>query len=186
MFTRLFAAAGLTLVLLQVPAVAAEITPDGKNKAAEACQAMNQYGPVEVQTVADDGLGDWVVWVKDKDGDLWMCNANSHGAVFTNVMMQGDLLKGDGNALVGLQNIGNGISGGAQEAEALCTAVGSHIENMQVVTTVEDGLGDYITWLKNADDQLWVCNASGDAKLYDFETVDLPLNGVAPVELRSA
>ena len=43
-----------------------------------------------------------------------------------------------------------------------------------------------MTWLKNADDQLWVCNASGDAKLYDFETVDLPLNGVAPAELRNA
>lgn len=186
MFTRFFAATGFALALLQVPAVAAEIVPDGKDKAAEACQAMNQYGPVNVQAVADDGLGDWIVWIKDKDDDLWLCNANSHGAVFTNVLMHGDLLKGDGNALVGLQNIGNGNSGGAQEAEALCAAVGSHIEAMQVVTTVEDGLGDYLTWLKNANDQLWVCNASRDAKLYGFEPIDMPLNGVAPVELRSA
>ena len=186
MFTRILAAAGLAFALTQVPAVAAQITPDGKEKAAEACQAMNQYGPVSVQATAEDGLGDWIVWVKDKDDDLWMCNANSHGAVFTNLMMQGDLLKGDGTALVDLHNVASGNSGGAQEAEALCTAVGTHIENMQVVTTVDDGLGDYLTWLKNADDQLWVCNASGDAKLCDFEAVDLPLNGVAPVELRNA
>lgn len=186
MFTRFIAAAGLAFALTQAHAVAAEITPDGKDKAAEACQALNQFGPVTVQTVAEDGLGDWIVWVKDKDDDLWLCNANSHGAVFTNALMQGDLLKGDGNALISLQNVVDGGSGGAQEAEALCAAVGSHLEEMQVITTVEDGLGDYITWLKNGNDQLWVCNASGDAKLYDFEAIDLPLNDVAPVPTRTA
>src|SRR5204862_259996 len=83
---------------------AADITPDGKDKAVDACQAMNQYGPVKVQAAVEEGLGDWLIWVKDKDDDIWMCNANSHGAVFTNIMMQGDLLKGDGNALINLHN----------------------------------------------------------------------------------
>ena len=187
MFTRILAAAGLTLVLAHVPAGAAEITPDSKDKAAEACQAINEYGPVTVAATVEDGMGDWLIWVKDRQDDLWMCNASAHGAVYTNVLMQGDLLKGDGTALVSLQNVADRSgSQGASEAEALCTAVASHIEEMQVVTTVDDGLGDYVTWLKNANDQLWVCNASGDAKLYDFEAVDLPLNDVAPVELRNA
>lgn len=190
MFTRFLAAAGFAVVLAQGPATAAEITPDSKDKAAEACQALNQYGPVTVAATAEDGLGDWLVWVKDKDDDLWMCNASAHGAVYTNVLMQGDLLKGDGSALVSLRNVadtGSGGSRGASEAEALCAAVGSYIEDMQVVVTVDDGLGDYVTWLKNADEQLWVCNASGDAKLYDFEPVDLPLNDIAPApETRNA
>ncbi len=189
MFTRILFAAGLTLALTQVPAAAATLTPDGKDKAADACQAINEYGPVTVTATVDDGMGDWLVWVKDRQDDLWMCNANSHGAVYTNVLMQGDLLKGDGGALVSLQNVADRSGGGSQgagQAEALCTAVASHIEQMQVVVTVEDGLGDYVTWLKNADDQMWVCNASADAKLYDFEAVDMPLNDVAPVELRDA
>jgi len=187
MFTRLFSAAGFAFALMQAPALATEIAPDGKDKAVQACQAMNQYGPVTVQKTVEDGMGDWIVWVKDKDQDLWMCNANSHGAVFTNVLMQGDLLKGDGGRLIGLHPVSNNASGGAREAQALCAAIGRYIEDMQVVTTVEDGLGDYVTWLKNGENQLWVCNASGDAKLYDFEPVDLPLNGVVPpVQPRNA
>lgn len=189
MFTRILAAAGISLALMQIPAAAAEITPDGKDKAAEACQAINEHGPVSLAATVEDGLGDWLVWVKDKDGDLWMCNANSHGAVFINVRMQGDLLDGAGADLIGLQNVADRSSGGsdpAQTAAALCAAIGSHIEDMQIAATVGDGLGDYVTWLKNANDELWVCNASGDAKLYDFEPVDLPLNDVKPVELRNA
>ena len=111
MFTRFLAAAGLTLTLLQVPALAAGMAPDGKDKAADACQAMNEYGPVKVIANVDDGMGDWLVWVKDKDGDLWMCNANAHGAVFTNVLMQGDLLKGDGSQLMGLRNVADNGTG---------------------------------------------------------------------------
>ena len=116
--------------------------------------------------------------MKDKDGDLWMCNANAEGAVFTNVFMQGDLLKGDGASLIGSQRADRRPTRPARRA--LCAAVGSHIEDMQVVATVDDGLGDYLTWLKNGDDDLWICNASADAKLYDFEPVDLPLNDVTP------
>lgn len=187
MFTRTLSAAALTLALATA-AGAAELTPDGVEKAEAACTAMNQYGPVEVVKAVEDGLGDWVIWVKDKDGDLWMCNASSAGAVFTNVLMQGDLLKGDGPALIGFQPVANrsGSVNRAEVAEALCAAVGSYIEEMQVVVTVEDGMGDYLTWLKNGNDELWACNASGDAKLYDFEAVDIPLNDFEPVELRNA
>jgi hypothetical protein len=91
MFTKILTAAGLLLAIAQAPAVAIEFTPDGVEKATAACQAINAYGPVEVIQTADDGLGDFLIWLKDKDGDLWMCDANGAGAVFTNVMMQGDL-----------------------------------------------------------------------------------------------
>ena len=71
-------------------------------------------------------------------------------------------------------------------AAALCAAIGSYVEDMQVVATVEDGLGDYLVWLQNADEGFWMCNASSDAKLYDFEPVDMPLNGSGSVETREA
>jgi hypothetical protein len=47
-------------------------------------------------------------------------------------------------------------------------------------------MGDYLVWLKNAEEELWVCNASGDAKLYSFEPVDMPVNDFESVELRYA
>lgn len=189
MFTRIITAAALTLTLATAAGATGIATPDGVEKAKAACSAINEFGPVEVVKTADDGLGDLVVWVKDKDGDLWLCNANAAGAVFTNVLMQGDLLKGDGPALVGFQPVAlrsGGANNPAAVAEALCASIGNYIEPLQVVVTVEDGMGDYLTWLKNANEELWLCNASGDAKLYDFEAVDLPLNDYQPIELRDA
>ena len=189
MFTRILIAAGLSLAFAQGPAAAAERAANGVEKAGEACTAMNEYGPVETVKTVEDGLGDFLIWVKDKDGDLWMCNANGEGAVFTNVLMQGDLLKGDGAAFLGVERASDGAVAGyepAVVAEALCAAIGSHIEEMEVVVTVSDGMGDYLTWLKNANDELWVCNASAEAKLYGFEPVDLPVNDFEPVELRDA
>jgi len=189
MLTRILIAAGLSLAFAQGAATAAELAPNGVEKAGEACTAMNQYGPVETVKTVEDGLGDFLIWVQDKDGDLWMCNANGEGAVFTNVLMQGDLLKGDGALFLGVQPAADGHIAGyppEQVAEALCAAVGNYIEPMQVVVTVSDGMGDYLTWMKNANEELWVCNASAEAKLYGFEPVDMPVNDFAPVELRDA
>jgi len=188
MLARNLAAAGLFLAIAQAPAAAAQFTPDGVEKAAAACQALNTYGPVEVVKTADDGLGDFLIWVKDKDADLWMCNANAAGGVFTNVLMQGDLLKGDGTKVVGFQSVANTTSSAApaEVAAGVCLGVGNYIEPLQVVVTVEDGLGDYVTWMKNANEQLWLCNSSGDAKIYGFEPVETPLNNVVAAERRSA
>jgi hypothetical protein len=188
MFTRILIAAGLSLAFAHGPASAAEPTPAGVEKAGEACTTLNEYGPVETVKTVEDGLGDYLIWVKDKDGDLWMCNANAEGAVFTNVLMEGDLLKGDGPAFLGVEPTSGGIRGYEPNvvAEALCASVGRYMEEMEVVVTVEDGMGDYLVWLKNAEEELWVCNASGDAKLYSFEPVDMPVNDFESVELRYA
>ncbi len=193
MSARILAAAVLALTLTHAHAFAGEASADaGMAAATAACQGVNQYGPVELVDTVADGLGDWLVWAKDKDGDLWLCNASSEGAVFANTVMQGDLLAGDGGSLVNLQQASN--SGGnrfaranpADTATALCASVGGYMEKMQVVETVEDGLGDYVVWLQNDEKKFWMCNASADAKLYDFEPVDMPLNDVAPVETHSA
>ena len=193
MSARLLAAAGLALVLADAPAFAGERAPDpGMATAESACTAVNEHSPVEVAATVPDGVGDWVVWLKDKDADLWLCNASSAGAVYANTMMEGDLLAGDGTALVGMQPVSNPgrarslRANPAETATALCVAVGSYIEDMQVVATVEDGVGDYLVWLQNADEAFWLCNASADAKLYDFEPVDMPLNDFHAVETRSA
>jgi hypothetical protein len=193
MSARILAAAGLALILTQAPALAGDnATEAGMSTAAAACQAINSNAPVELVGSVADGLGDWLVWTKDKDGDLWICNANSEGAVFANTMVQNDLLAGDGAALVNVQPASNSgrnrfaHANPAETAAALCLAVGSYFDNVEVTATVEDGLGDYLVWLQNADQGLWMCNASGDAKLYDFEPVDMPLNDVQPVETREA
>jgi hypothetical protein len=193
MSARILAAAGLALIPTHAPAFAGETAADaGMATAAAACQSVNEHASVEPVGTVKDGLGDWLVWMKDKAGDLWLCNASSEGAVYANTMMEGDLLSGDGAALVSVQPASNSSRGRftrvnpAETAVALCTAIGSYIEDMQVVATVEDGLGDYLVWLQNANQEFWMCNASADAKLYDFEPVDMPLNNVEAVETRSA
>ena len=95
--------------------------------------------------------------------------------------MQGDLLKGEGAQLIGFSRptVADRQRTPAPPGQGRRVALRGRrrdIEDMQVVATVEDGLGDYVTWLKNANDELWICNASGDAKLYGFEPVDQPLN----------
>ncbi len=191
MFARTLTAIGLALVLA-APASAGQINVNAgpKATATNACTSFNEYGPTEVVDVVEDGLGDWLVWVKDKDGDLWMCNANEEGAVYANVLMEGDLLDGEGVDLISNRQTGERRSGGshgpAATAEAVCAAVGNVIEDMEIVATVSDGLGDYLVWLQNADEELWMCNASGDAQLYTFDPVDMPLNDYTPVELRNA
>jgi len=174
MFTRLFSAAGFAFALMQAPALATEIAPDGKDKAVQACQAMNQYGPVTVQKTVEDGMGDWIVWVKDKDDDLWLCNADKEGDVYANVLLNGDMLDGEGAQLV--TDEGSRHPGPAESAERLCAAVGSFKGELEIVATVDDALGDYLVWLKNNEDAYFMCNASSDDKLYTFESVQYPID----------
>lgn len=192
MYAQFVIAAGLALAMAQAPAEAARRGPaeTGRDRAVQACVDLNGYGPAELDTAVEDGLGDWLVWVKDKDGDLWMCNADADGAVYANIYMEGDLLQGGGTELIAAEPASSRRRAEpAQQAENLCFAVGSVIEEMEVVTTIEDGVGDYLVWLKNADDALWICNASTEAKLYAFEPIAYPINdeaGHTETELRQA
>jgi hypothetical protein len=167
------------------PSAATEPTTElsGRQAASEACLSFNQYGPGQVVQAAGDGLGDWIVWVRDKDNDLWLCNASSDGNVFANALVRGDLLNGRGGQAVALTPVTNArsIAAGAETAARLCAAAGRKVEATKVVATVEDGTGDYIVWLAASDQSYWLCNASADAKLYVFERVLSPLN-TSPID----
>jgi len=152
----------------------------GRSTATEACADVNGYGPVRQTRAAADGLGDWLVWVEDRDGDLWLCNAAADGAVYANAVIQGDLLKGHGAKLLEARPAPRLVESDAEpqaKAEQLCEAVGDVIGDMDVAAAVEDAMGDYLVWLRDADEALWMCNASADQKLYAFEAVRLPING---------
>ena len=119
----------------------------------------------------DDGLGDWIVWLRDKDNDLWMCNASAEGNVYANTLIKGDRLAGRGEEAIALMPVAYTPSAlpAAEKAERVCAAAGRKVDATRLVTTVEDGVGDYIVWLQGSDHSYWLCNASADAKLYVFE-----------------
>jgi len=150
--------------------------PEGHDSAVAACLDFNEYKPAKFVDAVEDGLGDWIVWVDDKDGDLWLCNANENGEVYANVLLNGDLLDGGGTELVAKGNESGRRLGPAESAERLCAAVGDYMEDLEIVATVDDALGDYLVWLKNGSNAYWMCNASADAKLYSFESVQYPLD----------
>ena len=201
MFTKLLAATAVALVFAQPanagPFAGVEENAAGRDTAVQACLDYNEYAPAQMVEAVEDGLGDYLVWVEDVDGDIWMCNANADGGIYANIMMEGDLLEGEGPQMIGFQPTGNrerpnfgggggndggtggGNTGGADpvsQAESLCAAVGETIEEMQIIATVEDGLGDYLVWLQNGNDELWMCNASAGAELFAFEPVDYLIN----------
>ncbi len=162
------------------PSAATEPTTEAaaRQAAADACLAFNEYRPGQVTQVAGDGLGDWIVWVRDKDNDLWLCNASSEGNVFANSMIRGDLLHGKGEQALALMSVAHTPSrnAGAEAAERLCAAGGRKVGATAIVRTVEDGTGDYIVWLKANDESYWLCNASAKAELYVFQHVGSALN----------
>ena len=173
--TLIAAAAVLVAATTAAHAGSDDWRPEGYDSAVAACLDFNGYKPVELVDAAEDGMGDWIVWVRDKDEDLWLCNANADGEVYANVLLNGDLLGGEGSQLVSGEDHDARHPGPAESAERLCAAVGSYTEDLEIVATVDDSLGDYLIWLKNKDDAYWMCNASSDANLYTFEAVEYPI-----------
>ena len=149
----------------------ADVTPDPDLRRALSLVAAREttHGDVFRQRIERLGFS-----LLDKDDDLWLCNANEEGAVYANVLLEGDLLAGEGGELVVDQS--GRIAGPAERAERLCAAVGSYMEDLEIVATVDDAMGDYLVWLKNSNDAYWMCNASADAKLYTFEAVQYPVD----------
>ena len=145
------------------------------------CLSVNQYGPVQVIKAVEDGVGDWIVWVRDKDNDLWLCNASAEGNVYASSLIKGDRLAGRGEEAIALMQVAHTSSAmpGAEKAERVCAAAGRKVDARRLVATVEDGLGDYVVWLQGNEHTYWLCNASGDAKLYVFESIRSPINGSA-------
>ena len=84
-----------------------------------------------VNAVADgSGIGFSLVWLNDKDGNLWMCDADSEVHLFIH-HREKRLLEGDGTELVGLQLA-------SEIAEKVCVAYLS--EGGSLVGSTSDGL----------------------------------------------
>ena len=143
------------------------------------CASVNEYAPVQPVKAVEDGLGDWIVWVRDKDSDLWICNASAEGNVYANTLIKGDRLAGRGEEAIALMPVAFTPTAlpEADKAERVCAAAGRKVGAARVAMTVEDGLGDYVVWLQGADHSYWLCNASADAKLYVFQPIRSPING---------
>lgn len=148
------------------------------------CLSFNAYGPVQAVSTVSDGIGDWIVWVRDKDGDLWLCNASAEGNVYANTLIKGDLARGAGERVLALMPVAAQISPEREaidRAERLCKAAGRKFDATTIVATVEDGLGDYVVWMQAGDNSYWLCNASADAQLYAFQRIHSPLNAGSTV-----
>ena len=188
--TTIAAAAFVTAgALSSAPSIAAELHAgiSGRDAAASECLSFNKYGPAELVATAEDGLGDWIVWVRDKDEDLWMCNASADGNVYVNKLIRGDLLHGAGERVIALQPVAQTASDASDKAEQVCAAAGRKVDATRILANVFDGVGDRIVWLQGNDHSYWVCNASDEAKLYVFERVRAPINaGAAGPDFRAA
>jgi hypothetical protein len=157
--------------------------------ATSVCLTVNEFAPAQVVKTVEDGLGDFIVWVRDKDGDLWLCNASAEGNVYVNKLIRGDLLAGAGKRAISIQPVAHTSSGAGaatDNATRLCEAAGRHVDARRVVATTEDGVGDRIVWLRGGDNSYWLCNASAEAKLFVFERVSSPINaGAAGPDFRA-
>lgn len=176
-FTRFAAAAFVATGLLSHTPAQAHGNAQGEETAIRACLSYNEHTfPAQLVKAVDDGMGDTLVWLEAGD-ELWMCNANADGDIYFNVSVDMDLLEGGGVYLVGWQE------GGFDEApelaaERLCVAVVEDYtaEGAFIVSTVDDGYGDYLVWLEGDDGNFWACNASTDGVLYALVNVDYPIN----------
>lgn len=151
----------------------------GEQAAAAVCAAVNEYGPAQAERSVQDGLGDWVVWVRDRDSDLWLCNASAEGNVYANTIIKGDRLQGRGEEAIALMPAAftSHALPEAEKAERICAVAGRKVGVTDIIATVEDGLGDYVVWLKGSGETFWLCNASAKAQLYVFEPIRAPIHG---------
>jgi hypothetical protein len=158
----------------------AEEAVTGHEAAIKACSTVNPSQPVSVLSAVDDGsgIGFSLVWLNDKDGNLWMCDADADGNVYVYSLLTGDLLEGAGGELIGLQlTADGGIDGEPQQiAEKVCVAHTG--EGGKVLAIAPDGLEvdpGFVIFVQNAAGETYLCNATGDAMIWAFEPVGDPL-----------
>ncbi|HSD92828.1 MAG TPA: hypothetical protein VLB11_07365 [Methyloceanibacter sp.] len=151
----------------------------GHETAIEACSAVNPLQPVTVVNAVDDGsgVGFSLVWLNDKDGNLWMCDADAEGNVYSYSIVTKDLLGGAGPELIGLQ-----LTGGADDAEPQAIAekvCAAYLEDSgKVLLSVADGLEadpGFIVFVADKTGAYHLCNATGDAMIWAFEPIGDPI-----------
>ena len=170
----------LAACLLILPTANAEtVAPVGHDKAVEACSAINPVQPVTLVNAVDDGsgIGFNLVWLNDKDGNLWMCDADANGNVYTYTLLAGDLLEGGGAELVGLQDVALDEEDPQAIAEQVCAAYPEG--GGKVAAVVADGLGldpGFIVFIEDSTGAYHLCNATGDAAVWAFEPIGEPID----------
>jgi hypothetical protein len=179
----LILSAGLALLasagLLFAPVNAATVEPSHE-AAIKACSAVNPKQPVTVVSAVNDGsgIGFSLVWLNDSDGNLWMCDADADGNVYSYTILTGDLLEGGGAELIGLQPASNGSFEEEPQtiAEKVCMAYLK--DGGKVLASSPDGLESdpgFIVFVQDTAGAFHLCNATGDAMIWAFEPIGDPL-----------
>jgi hypothetical protein len=175
--------AGLAVMasaVLLLTSASAEPAQTGHEAAIKACSVVNPSQPVTVVNAVDDGsgVGFSLVWLNDKEGKLWMCDADADGNVYSYSLVQKDLLAGTGPELIGLQlTADGGYEGEPQQiAEKVCIA---HLAGGgKVLASNPDGLESdpgFAIFVADKDGNHHLCNATGDAMIWAFEPIGGPL-----------
>ena len=133
------ALASAALVLASANAEPVAVTHDA---AIKACSTVNPSQPVTVVNAVDDGsgIGFSLVWLNDKDGNLWMCDADTDGHVYSYSIVKSDLLDGAGAELIGLQLASDGTYDGKPEEIAGKVCAAYLTDGGKVLATTSDGL----------------------------------------------
>ncbi len=148
--------------------------------AIKACSTVNPSQPVSVVNAVDDGsgIGFSLVWLTDKDNNLWMCDADAEGKVYSYTIVAKDLLSGGGPELIGLQLASDGTYDGQPQDVAAKVCVAYLKGDGEVVHIAPDGLDiapGFIVFVKDSSGHTYLCNATGDAGVWAFQAIGEPL-----------
>jgi len=160
----------------------AETKPVATNHetAIKACSTVNPAQPVEIVNAVEDGsgIGFSLVWLNDKDGKLWMCDADSDGNVYSYSLVTQDLLEGAGPEMLGLTEADFSQVDPQETAQKVCVAYLT--QGGKVLATAPDGYEQdpgFAVFIKaNQDGGTYLCNATSDAKIWAFEAIGDPLS----------
>jgi len=175
--------AGLAVLALATLGIApAKAVSDGgaHEVAIKACSTANPSQPVSVVNAVDDGsgIGFSLVWLTDKANNLWMCDADADGNVYSYTIVAKDLLSGGGPELIGLQLASDGTYDGQPQDVAAKVCVAYLKGGGEVVHINPDGLDiapGFIVFVKDSSGHTYLCNATGDAGVWAFEAIGEPL-----------
>ena len=179
--TTLITGAALAVVAsaaLALVSAHAETAVTPHETAIKACSTVNPAQPVEVVNAVDDGsgIGFSLVWLNDKDGNLWMCDADAEGNVFSYSLVTKDLLEGAGPELIGLTEASFGEADPQETAEKVCVA---HLaDGGNVLASAADGFETdpgFVIFVKDKQGGIYLCNATSDAMIWAFEPIGEPL-----------
>jgi hypothetical protein len=154
--------------------------PNSHETAINACSTVNPSQPVEVVNAVEDGsgIGFSLVWLNDKDGNLWMCDADSDGNVYSYTLVSQDLLDGAGPEMIGLTEADFGEVDPQETAEKVCVAYLT--QGGEVLASASDGFEQdpgYLVFIEATEDGgTYLCNATSDAMIWAFEPIGEPLS----------